>query len=105
MRLRNLKDKDILVENCDYLIKDGGLLKGKWQEEFGNNNAIHIEIGMGKGDYIYHMALKYPNINFIGIEKNEDVALFKREEIDYIDVAKRRLLLAWEQLDSDVRNI
>ena len=65
MRLRNLKDKDILVENCDYLIKDGESLKGKWQEEFGNNNAIHIEIGMGKGDYIYHMALKYPNINFI----------------------------------------
>ena len=73
MRLRNLKDKDILVENCDYLIKDGGLLKGKWQEEFGNNNAIHIEIGMGKGDYIYHMALKYPNINFIGIEKYSGV--------------------------------
>lgn len=73
MRLRNLKDKDILVENCDYLIKDGGFLKGKWQEEFGNNNAIHIEIGMGKGDYIYHMALKYPNINFIGIEKYSGV--------------------------------
>lgn len=73
MRLRNLKDKDILVENCDYLIKDGSLLKGKWQEEFGNNNDIHIEIGMGKGDYIYHMALKYPNINFIGIEKYSGV--------------------------------
>lgn len=73
MRLRNLKDKDILVENCDYLIKDGESLKGKWQEEFGNNNAIHIEIGMGKGDYIYHMALKYPNINFIGIEKYSGV--------------------------------
>ncbi|MCI9281138.1 MAG: tRNA (guanosine(46)-N7)-methyltransferase TrmB, partial [Bacilli bacterium] len=73
MRLRNLKDKDILVENCDYLIKDGESLKGKWQVEFGNNNAIHIEIGMGKGDYIYHMALKYPNINFIGIEKYSGV--------------------------------
>jgi len=29
--------------------------------------------------------------------------LFKREEIDYIDVAKRRLFLAWEQLDIKVR--
>jgi len=73
MRLRNLKDKDILVENCDYLIKGGEALKGKWQKEFGNSNAIHIEIGMGKGDYIYHMALKYPNINFIGIEKYSGV--------------------------------
>ena len=41
--------------------------------------------------------------NFIGIEKNENVALFKREEIDYIDVAKRRLFLAWEQLDKKTR--
>ena len=41
--------------------------------------------------------------NFIGIEKNENVALFKKEEIDYIDVAKRRLFLAWEQLDKKTR--
>jgi site-specific DNA-methyltransferase (adenine-specific)/modification methylase len=41
--------------------------------------------------------------NFIGIEKNENVALFKREEIDYIDVAKRRLYLAWESLDKKTR--
>ena len=31
--------------------------------------------------------------NFIGIEKNEDVALFKKDKIDYIDVAKQRLYL------------
>ena len=30
-------------------------------------------------------------------------ALFKKEEIDYIDVAKRRLFLAWEQLDKKNR--
>ena len=41
--------------------------------------------------------------NFIGIEKNENVALFKREEIDYIDVAKRRLFLAWKGLDKKTK--
>jgi len=41
--------------------------------------------------------------NFIGIEKNENVALFKRDEINYIDVAKRRLFLAWENLDKKKR--
>ena len=73
MRLRNLKDKVTLVENCDYLIKDYKALKGNWKKEFGNNNPIHIEIGMGKGDFIYNMALKYPKINFIGIEKYSGV--------------------------------
>lgn len=69
MRLRNLKDKDVLIQDCSYLIKEPNNLIGKWALEFNNENPIHLEIGMGKGDYIYNMALKYPNINFIGIEK------------------------------------
>lgn len=69
MRLRNLKDKDILLNNCSYLINDPKYLKNKWNKEFNNSNPIHLEIGMGKGDFIYEMALKYPHINFIGIEK------------------------------------
>lgn len=73
MRLRNLKEKDILVETCDYLIRDYENLKGKWSLEFNNDNPIHIEIGMGKGDFVYNMALKYPDINFVGIEKYSGV--------------------------------
>ena len=41
--------------------------------------------------------------NFIGIEKNEDVALFKKDEINYIDIAKRRLFLAWKNIDKKLR--
>ena len=37
--------------------------------------------------------------NFIGIEKNEDVALFKAKEIDYIEVAKNRLIKAFSGMD------
>lgn len=69
MRLRNLKDKDLFLENCSYLILEPKNYVGYWNEVFGNSNPIHIEIGMGKGDFIYHMALEYPQINFIGIEK------------------------------------
>ena len=73
MRLRNLKDKDILLNNCDYLIKEPFKYKGKWNLLFGNSNPIYIEIGMGKGDFIYEMASKNPNINFVGIEKYSNV--------------------------------
>ncbi len=69
MRLRNLKDKDIVIDSCSYLIHEPDKLCGKWKEVFNNNNPIHLEIGMGKGDFIYNMALKYPNINFVGMEK------------------------------------
>ncbi len=73
MRLRNLKDKDLLLNNCDYLISKPHNYKSNWNELFGNSNPIHLEIGMGKGDFIYKMALQNPNINFIGIEKYSNV--------------------------------
>lgn len=73
MRLRNLKDKDLILSNCSYLVLDPFGYKGKWQSVFLNTNPIHVEIGMGKGDFIYQMALKYPTINFIGIEKYSGV--------------------------------
>ncbi len=68
MRLRNLKDKEVFLDNCTYLIKNQDI-KGNWSKEFNNDKPIHLEIGMGKGDFIYNMAKRYPDINFIGIEK------------------------------------
>ena len=73
MRLRNVKNKDIIMNNSNYLVKDCNELKGKWNKYFKNNNPIYIEIGMGKGKVIIENALKYPNINFIGIEKYDSV--------------------------------
>ena len=73
MRLRNLKDKDILLENCSYLINDPCFYRGQWNQLFGNDNPIHLELGMGKGDFIYEMAKRNPDINFIGIEKYSNV--------------------------------
>lgn len=69
MRLRNIKNKDEIIETCSYLITEPKKIKGSWSKLFNNDNPIHIEIGMGKGNFIHNMALAYPNINFIGIEK------------------------------------
>ena len=73
MRLRNLKNKDELIMDCMYLIRDPKKYKGSWNKVFKNDNPIHIEIGMGKGSFIKNMALAFPNINFIGIEKFDGV--------------------------------
>lgn len=73
MRLRNLKNKDELIDSCDYLITNPEKYKGNWSKVFKNNNPIHIEIGMGKGTFIKNMALAFPNINFVGIEKFDGV--------------------------------
>lgn len=73
MRLRNVKNKEIIMDESTYLIKDYYSNKGKWKKIFNNSNPIYIEIGMGKGQFIIENAKKYPNINFIGIEKYDSV--------------------------------
>lgn len=42
--------------------------KGKWNEFFGNDNRIVLELGCGKGEYTIGLARKHPNVNFIGID-------------------------------------
>ena len=73
MRLRNVKNKEEILNSSDKLIKNPSDYKGSWNKIFDNDNPIYIEIGMGKGDFIIQNALKYPNINFIGIEKFDSV--------------------------------
>lgn len=73
MRLRNVKNKEEILNNSSYLVKNPMDNKGKWNKIFNNNNPIYIEIGMGKGKFIIENAIKYPNINFIGIEKFDSV--------------------------------
>ena len=73
MRLRNVKDKEEILNSCRYLIKNPEDYKGKWKSLFNNDNPIYIEIGMGKGKFILENALKYKDINYIGIERFDSV--------------------------------
>ena len=55
----------------------------------------------GSGSFI--VAALMEGRNFVGIEKNEDVTLFKKDAIDYIKISKERLETAWEGLTEDKR--
>lgn len=82
MRLRNVKGSKEIIDSSEYIIKDYKNYKGNYNKLFKNNNPIHIEIGMGKGNFIINMAKKYPNINFIGIEKYDSVIARSVQKID-----------------------
>lgn len=45
-------------------------LKGKWGcDYFHNDNPITVELGCGKGDYTIALAKRYPERNFIGVDR------------------------------------
>ena len=73
MRLRNVKNKEKILNGSKYLIKNPEEYIGKWDQLFEKKQPIYIEIGMGKGKFLIENAIKYPDINFIGIEKYDSV--------------------------------
>lgn len=74
-----------MIAESRFTIKNETEYKGKWSRVFENDNPVHIEIGMGKGQFIMTLAEENPDINYVGIEKYSSVlvrAIEKQEEKD-----------------------
>lgn len=82
MRLRNVPGSDETIENSNKAYTNPEVYKGSWKNVFGNDNEIHIEIGMGKGQFLTQMAERNPNINYIGIEKYSSVLVRALEKLE-----------------------
>jgi tRNA (guanine-N7-)-methyltransferase len=87
MRLRRKKHLDERLElSKEYLIffeerehygrpdpKDYPVLD--FESVFGNKNPVHMEIGCGKGGFVTELASKNPDINYIAVEKDDNVTV------------------------------
>ena len=82
MRLRNIPGADDVIKRHPIAVKESKEYKGKWNTLFENSNPIHIEIGMGKGQFILTLAKQNPQINYIGIERYSSVLLRALEKFD-----------------------
>ncbi len=107
MRLRNVKNKEEIIKSSKLLITNPKDYIKKWNVLFSNDNPIYIEIGMGKGDFILENALRYPNINFIGIEKYDSIiarAIQKIENIENIPNNLRLIRMDAKEIDEVFKN-
>ena len=85
MRLRNIRGSKDVIASCPFVVQEPESCRGRWVEVFGNENPIHIEVGMGKGRFLMDMAVLHPEINYIGIEMYDSVllrAVQKREKLE-----------------------
>lgn len=92
MRLKHVKGANEIIEKGKYYVEDATNHIGNWKEVFQNDNPIYIEIGMGKGDFIIENALRYPNINFIGIERFDSVLVRAIQKSDELELDNLKLV-------------
>ncbi|MFV8827626.1 tRNA (guanosine(46)-N7)-methyltransferase TrmB [Alkalihalobacterium sp. APHAB7] len=93
MRLRNKPwAQDEINNEPSIVIAHPEQYKGKWNELFGNNNPIHIEVGTGKGQFLTRMGQANPQINYIGMEKYTSVIHSAMENVRDEDVDNVKLL-------------
>lgn len=97
MRLRNIPGAGAYLTSHPLVIKNEKRYRGSWKETFEHSeNPIHIEIGMGKGQFLLSLAKQNPNINYIGIERYSSVLLRALEQYDnseeYADVSNIRFI-------------
>ena len=89
MRVRNVKGADAkLAMFPDKVVANPNDYKGKWNNYFKNDNPIYIEIGMGKGKFILEHALRNPDINYIGIEK--DISIVYKALVKYLETEEEK---------------
>lgn len=76
MRLRKKWWARPELEESHIFVKNPAELKGKWEEEFGNNNPIHLELGCGRGKFLMEKCETYADINHIAVDLKDEVLVY-----------------------------
>ncbi len=99
MEYIKIKDADRIINESAYLVGNALKYRGKWHDFFGNKNPIHLELGMGRGDFIINMAIAHPNINYIGLEIDAS------QMVSAVEKLKSKKLPNLKLINADARDI
>ena len=102
MRLRNIPGADEAIADSPHCIQEPMAEKGRWHLIFGNENPIHIEIGMGKGQFIMKLAKEHPDINYIGIERYSSVLLRALQKMEIEPLPNIRFFFFFSSIITEV---
>lgn len=92
MRLRKNWRARPEMEVSNTVVTDPRALKGKWNEEFGNSNNIHIELGCGRGKFIVENAIQNPNINYVAIDFKDEVLIYVVKKVNDEELINVRIV-------------
>ena len=97
MRLRRKPWIDTaILDYADFVTPLGGdwtALTGRWAETFGRTAPLHVEIGVGKGDFLTELAAQSPDVNYVGLEAQQGVLYFAARKAAARELRNIRLLV------------
>lgn len=101
MRLRNIPGSREAIAGSEFVVHEDVMRekRGRWNEVFGNDHPLYLEIGMGKGRFITELALQNPGRNYVGIEKYSSVLLRALEKRSSLPQLTNLLFLRMEAED------
>ena len=81
MRMRKKKHGAERIAACSHLlIENASALRDGFGGIFDAERPVHMEIGCGKGNFACGMSEKYPDINFVAVERVSDVCCIALEK-------------------------
>lgn len=92
MRLRKKWWARPEMEASERVIIKPAEYKGRWKEEFKNNNEIYLELGCGRGKFITEMALKNPDKNFIAVDLKDEVLIYVLRKLEENEISNVRIV-------------
>ncbi|OAA91929.1 tRNA (guanosine(46)-N7)-methyltransferase TrmB [Clostridium ljungdahlii] len=92
MRLRKKWWARPEMEASSLTITEPQKYKGKWKEEFKNQNDIYLELGCGRGKFLCTQALNNTNINYIGIDLKDEVLIYALKKLQEDEVTNARIM-------------
>lgn len=103
-KLKRFKENETfknVIQPTREAVEKGFEKRGNWNNHFGNDNPIVLELGCGKGEYTVGLSRLFPEKNFIGIdikgarfwrgaktalEEGLDNVAFLRSQIELVDL-------------------
>ena len=81
MRFKPYARPELLA--CDFHVHEPLTHAGHWHELYARpEQPLHLELGCGKGGFLRKNAEAYPDVNFIGIERQETVVAMAARRAD-----------------------
>ena len=93
MRLRNIPGAKEAVMESAFVVQRPQEKKGGWAQVYPQTGPIHIEVGMGKGQFLMELARRNPQVNYLGIEMYDSVLLRALQRMAEIDELQNLLFM------------